>query len=105
MTDSEGAVAVVTGASRGVGKEVAAALADLGARVICVSRTAERFRVDVSDAQQVAEFAKEVEESARRSRTRSRNGRRSCRSRRSPRWRPCRTSCCSTTGRSRSSAA
>lgn len=58
----EGAVAVVTGASRGVGKDVAEALANRGAQVISVARTAERFRVDVRDPKQVAEMAKEVEE-------------------------------------------
>ena len=58
----EGAVAVVTGASRGVGKDVADALAARGATVIAVARSAERFRVDVRDPDQVARLAKDVEE-------------------------------------------
>lgn len=62
MSGIEGAVAVVTGASRGVGRDVAEVLATRGAQVIRVARTAERFCVDVRDLTQVAELAKEVEE-------------------------------------------
>jgi NAD(P)-dependent dehydrogenase (short-subunit alcohol dehydrogenase family) len=62
MIGIEGALAVVTGASRGVGKDVAEALAARGAQVIPVARTAGRFRVDVSSPKQVAELAREVEE-------------------------------------------
>lgn len=62
MSGIEGAVAVVTGASRGVGRDVAEVLATRGAQVIRVARTAERFCVDVRDPTQVAELAKEVEE-------------------------------------------
>ncbi len=62
MGGIEGAVAVVTGASRGLGKDVAEALATRGAQVIPVARSAGRFRVDVSDPTQVAELARDVEE-------------------------------------------
>lgn len=62
MSGIEGAVAVVTGASRGVGKDVAEALAGQGAQVISVARTADRFRVDVCDPIQVTELANQVEE-------------------------------------------
>ncbi len=61
MNGIEGAVAVVTGASRGVGKDIALALAARGARVIRVARTAERFAVDVRDSKDVTELAKYVE--------------------------------------------
>ena len=53
---------MVTGASRGLGKEVAEALAARGAQVIPVARTAEQFRVDVTDQEQVAGLAREVEQ-------------------------------------------
>lgn len=62
MSGIEGAVAVVTGASRGVGKDVADRLASRGATVVAVARSAERFRVDVSDPTQVDRLAKNVEE-------------------------------------------
>lgn len=58
----EGAVALVTGASRGVGKEVADALTARGAEVVSVARNAERFSVDVRDPGQVERLVREVEE-------------------------------------------
>ena len=57
----EGKVAVVTGASRGLGRDVAAALADAGARVAEVSRTAERFTCDVSQLDEVERLRARVE--------------------------------------------
>jgi NAD(P)-dependent dehydrogenase (short-subunit alcohol dehydrogenase family) len=62
MSPIQNAVAVVTGASRGLGKDVAEALAARGAQVIPVARTAERFPVDVADPEQVAGLAREVEQ-------------------------------------------
>jgi NAD(P)-dependent dehydrogenase (short-subunit alcohol dehydrogenase family) len=62
MTELSDAVAVVTGASRGLGKDVADALSARGVRVASVSRTAERFRTDVRDPEQVARLAREVVE-------------------------------------------
>jgi NAD(P)-dependent dehydrogenase (short-subunit alcohol dehydrogenase family) len=62
MSGIEGSIAVVTGASRGLGKEIAEAVAARGAQVIPVCRTAGRFRADVSNPKQVAELARDVEE-------------------------------------------
>lgn len=42
MPELEGTVAIVTGASRGIGRAIAASLAEAGARVACVARDAER---------------------------------------------------------------
>jgi NAD(P)-dependent dehydrogenase (short-subunit alcohol dehydrogenase family) len=57
----EGAVAVVTGASRGLGKDVAGALESRGARVAAVARGADRFRCDVSRSDEVERLRTQVE--------------------------------------------
>ena len=62
MSGIEGAVAVVTGASRGLGKDVAEALAARGAQVVPVARSTGRFAADVADRQQVAALARDVRE-------------------------------------------
>jgi NAD(P)-dependent dehydrogenase (short-subunit alcohol dehydrogenase family) len=62
MTPLADTVAVVTGASRGLGKDVADALSGRGARVASVARTAARFRTDVRDPEQVAQLARDVVE-------------------------------------------
>jgi NAD(P)-dependent dehydrogenase (short-subunit alcohol dehydrogenase family) len=56
----DGKVAVVTGASRGLGKEIADALAARGARVAAVARTTEQFRCDVSRPDEVERLAADV---------------------------------------------
>jgi NAD(P)-dependent dehydrogenase (short-subunit alcohol dehydrogenase family) len=58
--DLEGKVAVVTGASRGLGKDVADALAERGVGVAAVARGAERFRCDVSRADEVERLRAQV---------------------------------------------
>jgi NAD(P)-dependent dehydrogenase (short-subunit alcohol dehydrogenase family) len=59
-----GKTAVVTGASRGIGRAVAAALASAGARVAGCARNPDRgsdlFRCDVGRADDVARFADDV---------------------------------------------
>jgi NAD(P)-dependent dehydrogenase (short-subunit alcohol dehydrogenase family) len=57
-----GRVAVVTGASRGVGKAIADALEASGAVVARVSRGASRFAADVSEPNEVERLAGEVSE-------------------------------------------
>ena len=42
-------VAIVTGASQGIGKEISLSLAKKGAKVICISRNEEALKSVVSD--------------------------------------------------------
>jgi NAD(P)-dependent dehydrogenase (short-subunit alcohol dehydrogenase family) len=56
-----GVVAVVTGASRGLGRDVADALEERGARVARVARSLEPFRCDVARADDVEALAAQVE--------------------------------------------
>ncbi len=59
--DLEGRVAVVTGASRGVGRAIADALEALGLVVAPVARHSARFAADVSDPTAVARLKSAVE--------------------------------------------
>jgi NAD(P)-dependent dehydrogenase (short-subunit alcohol dehydrogenase family) len=61
MIDLTGKVAVVTGASRGLGHDVAARLAGCGAEVAAVSRSSERFRADVGRPEEVERLKAQVE--------------------------------------------
>ena len=45
----EGKVAIVTGAGRGLGRQMALALAEAGADVICAARTAEQVERTAED--------------------------------------------------------
>jgi NAD(P)-dependent dehydrogenase (short-subunit alcohol dehydrogenase family) len=56
-----GKVAVVTGASRGLGKDVADELESRGARVAAVARGTDRFRCDVSSSDDVERLKAQVE--------------------------------------------
>jgi NAD(P)-dependent dehydrogenase (short-subunit alcohol dehydrogenase family) len=56
----DGKVAVVTGASRGLGREIAQALGERGAEVAAVARTAERFRADVGRPDEVERVARQI---------------------------------------------
>ncbi len=61
MEQLEGRVAVVTGASRGVGLAIAEALEARGMVVAAVARRSARFTADVSDADDVARLKTAVE--------------------------------------------
>ncbi len=61
MSDLSGKVAVVTGASRGLGRDVAEALAAHGVEVAAVARTSERFSADVSRPEDVERLSAQVE--------------------------------------------
>ncbi len=80
MPDLEGRVAIVTGASRGIGRAIALRLAREGAAVACCARsedalaetvarireaggTAEAFALDVADADRARAVVSEVQES------------------------------------------
>lgn len=71
MNSLEGRTAVVTGASRGIGAEVADRLETAGARVVRVSRSLENqlsgnriaIRCDVTQEAQVRDLAQQVQES------------------------------------------
>jgi 3-oxoacyl-[acyl-carrier protein] reductase len=77
QTDLSGQVAIVTGASRGLGRSIAEALARCGAKVACVARseeklrdtvaairaiggTAEAFVGDISDGKQVDQLVESI---------------------------------------------
>jgi NAD(P)-dependent dehydrogenase (short-subunit alcohol dehydrogenase family) len=61
MTDLESRVAVVTGASRGLGRVIADALRARGVRVAEVARSSGTFRADVAKAQDVRRLKADVE--------------------------------------------
>ena len=51
--DLTGQVAIVTGASQGLGKAVAIALGINGAHVVCVARNAEKLAATVGEIEQL----------------------------------------------------
>jgi NAD(P)-dependent dehydrogenase (short-subunit alcohol dehydrogenase family) len=57
----EDSVAIVTGGTRGVGRAIADRLSGAGVRVAAVGRSAERYRVDVSDPASVEALRELVE--------------------------------------------
>src|SRR4051812_32627164 len=61
MSGIEGAIAVVTGASRGLGRDVAEELSARGARVVPVARSPGRFGRDVAGRRQVAALGRDVQ--------------------------------------------
>jgi 3-oxoacyl-[acyl-carrier protein] reductase len=58
--DLTGQIAIVTGASQGLGKSVAVRLASNGATVVCVARSAEKLAQTVADIEQAGGKAEAV---------------------------------------------
>ncbi len=58
--DLKGQVAVVTGASQGLGKAVAIALAANGAKVVCLARNAEKLQATVAEIESAGGSAQAV---------------------------------------------
>ena len=52
-------VAIVTGASQGIGKEISLSLAKQGANVICISRNEEALKSVVEDIKNAGHFIQE----------------------------------------------
>ena len=59
-TDLQGQVAIVTGASQGLGKSVAIALGQNGAHVLCIARNAEKLSSTVGEIEAVGGKAEAV---------------------------------------------
>lgn len=59
-TDLSGQIALVTGASQGLGKSVAIALGQNGAKVLCVARNAEKLAATVKEVEAVGGTAEAV---------------------------------------------